>query len=81
MQTTRHENMTAQSSQFSPFDKKAEGVQSLPAGPGNRNGEALKVEGMVPYWLPSQLELDKAIFQVGVSFKDNIKTLYISVQS
>ena len=37
---------------------------------------------MLPYWLPSEFELDKAIFQedIVVSFHDNIRTLYISLE-
>ena len=44
--TTRYVNMAPQTSQFSPFQKRAKG------GLGNRNGIAIRVENTFLYWLP-----------------------------
>ena len=73
--------MAAQTSQFSPFENKSRARQMARGRPGKPEWSALKIDDMLLYWLVSQSELDKAIFQVNVvvSFNDNIKT-YISLQ-
>ena len=72
--------MAPQTSQFFSLEKNAEGVIiDAGGGMGNRSRIALKVEDMLPYWPPYELEFDKVQVDV-VPFHDNLKSLIIHLK-